>query len=78
MIALMTRRTVSTKAVFDLVKSLHEKVEKEVASKNDLERAKEEILKVVRPIERVVDKDAETIVKHDKRITRIESHLSLK
>lgn len=37
-----------------------------------------EVLKEVKTISRAVDKDAETIVKHERRITRIEGHLSLK
>ncbi len=38
----------------------------------------DELVKEVKAISKAVDKDAETIVKHDRRITRMESHLSLK
>lgn len=47
----------------------------EMIAKIDL--AKEEILDVVRPIERAVDVDAETIIRHETRITRVEKHLDL-
>ncbi len=47
----------------------------EMIAKIDL--AKEEILDVVRPIERAVDADAETIVRHEARILRVERHLDL-
>ena len=55
---------------------------KNFATKDDVraivDGAKEEILAVVRPIERAVDKDAVTVVKHEKRITRIERQLIIK
>ncbi len=71
----------SLETVLKAVVSLGEKVAT-LPTKNDMEKAiedaKEEILKEVRPVARAVDKDAVTIVKHEKRITRIETHLSLK
>ena len=52
------------------------------ATKNDVEtiveKAKEEILAVVRPIEKAVDKDAVTAVAHEKRIVKIERQLAIK
>ncbi|MEY4747640.1 MAG: hypothetical protein RLZZ416_689 [Candidatus Parcubacteria bacterium] len=42
---------------------------KNLATKGDLERVKEEILK---PLEKAVDKDAETIVRHEKRMVVLE------
>ena len=38
----------------------------------------QEILREVKVLSKAVDKDAETIVKHDKRITRAEQHLAIK
>ena len=80
-----TKATVkpSIKTVLQAVVSLGEQIqavkgELETKIENSVETAKEEILKEVRPIAKAVDKDALTIVKYDKRITRIESHLSLK
>lgn len=40
--------------------------------KNDIQRAKAELLDVIEPIGKAVDKDAVTIVKHEKRITILE------
>lgn len=52
-----------------------------MATKEDVrtmvDRAKEEIMDVVRPVEKAVDGDAVTIVGHEKRIVRIEKHLEL-
>ena len=47
---------------------------KNYATKNDLERMKEEILE---PVIKAVDKDAETIVKHDKQITVLERKVGI-
>jgi hypothetical protein len=41
---------------------------KEFATKNDIERATDEILRVLAPIIKAVDKDAETVVDYGKRI----------
>jgi|GEM_PF-6552319 len=48
------------------------------ATKNDLERFKEEILEEIRPIAKAVDKDAVTLVGHEKRITMLERKAALK
>lgn len=55
-------------------------VKSELVTKIDdkVEAAKEEILKEVRPIAKAIDKDAVTIVEHEKRLTRIGAHLALK
>ena len=67
--------------VLKAVVNLQEQVS-ELPTKNYVQRvvedAKKEVLKEVRMISKAVDKDAVTVVKHEKRITRIESHLSLK
>ena len=70
----MSEKEVSNKAIFELVSSLYEKVNNDVTMKSDLERVKEEILDVVRPIERAVDKDAVKLVSHESRITKLERH----
>ena len=55
---------------------------KNFATKDDVraivDNAKDEILAVVRPIEKAVDKDAVTVVNYGKRIARIERHLAIK
>lgn len=38
----------------------------------------DEIAKDLKVLSKAVDKDAEVVVKHEKRITRIEAHLSFK
>ncbi|MDO8561629.1 MAG: hypothetical protein Q7S05_02260 [bacterium] len=43
-----------------------------------VEKAKREILDVVRPLAKAVDKDAVTVVNHEKRIIKIERHLAIK
>ena len=43
-----------------------------------IDDAKEELLSEIRPIARAVDKDAVTLVDHEKRITRIEHKIILK
>ncbi len=55
-----------------------EDMRKTMATKNDVENAKEEILDRLQPTEKAVDKDAMTIMNHGVRITRIEQHLTLK
>jgi len=71
--------------VLRAVVSLQEQVA-ELPTKDQMEHAiasaagdvKEELRKEVRPISKAVDKDAVSIFKHEKRITRLEGHLSLK
>ncbi len=46
-----------------------------VATKDNLENSKEEILVAIKPVERAVDKDAVTLLNHEKRITRLEKQL---
>ncbi len=50
----------------------------EMATKNELEKVRLDILEAIRPTEKAVDKDAVTILDHGKRISRIERHLALK
>ncbi|MEK7068931.1 MAG: hypothetical protein AAB947_00950 [Patescibacteria group bacterium] len=42
------------------------------ATKNDLEKFKDDILEEIRPIARAVNRDAETIINHGKRIVVLE------
>lgn len=51
---------------------------KRMATKDDLADVKEDILKEIRPIARAVDKDAVTILSHEKRITALEKKAALK
>lgn len=44
----------------------------EVATKDDLERAKEELTDEIRAISRAQDKDARAVVDHEKRIAILE------
>ena len=43
-----------------------------MATKTDLERVKIEILEVVEPVIKAVDKDAETVIDHERRIAVLE------
>lgn len=45
---------------------------KDYATRNDLERVKDEILDAMEPIIKAVDRDAETVINHGKRITVLE------
>ena len=68
----------SLETVLGAVVSLSERLDAlptKVASM--IEEAKEELLKEIRPISRALDKDAEAIVKHGKRITQLERHLAM-
>ena len=52
-------------------------VRRDMATKGDVEDAKEEVLEVLRPYRRAVDKDALAIVDHGVRLVRIEEKLGL-
>ena len=52
-------------------------VRRDMATKGDVEDAKEEILEILRPYRRAVDKDALAIVDHGVRLVRIEEKLGL-
>ena len=71
-------------AIKDEFEYLGEEVDalkKSAATKDEVQSivdgAKEEILEVVEPIEKAVDKDAPTSVDHERRLVRVESRLSL-
>lgn len=70
---------VSNSVILQSVVNLGEQVQDlKTSVEGKIESAKEDILKEIPPIARAVDKDAETIIKHEKSITRVERHLSLK
>ena len=75
----MARRkeTVSNQMIMRAVVSLSDRVDG-LATKSELEKVKEDILEELRPIGKAVDKDAVTIVNHERRIARIEERLSAK
>lgn len=50
---------------------------RDMATKGDVEDAKEEMLRVLRPAQRALDKDALTIVDHGVRIMRIEKKIGI-
>ncbi|MBI4093427.1 hypothetical protein HY417_00530 [Candidatus Kaiserbacteria bacterium] len=50
----------------------------DMASKHDLDKAKEELLNDLRPPSKAFDKDARTLIDHGKRILRIERNLAIK
>ena len=50
----------------------------DIATKNQLEKVKYELLGEMRTIGKAVDKDALTIVNLEKRIIKIEHHLAIK
>ena len=72
----------STMATKDNLKNFATKDDlKNFATKDDVraivDGAKEEILKIVRPLAKAVNKDAVIIYKHENRIVRIEQKLGL-
>src|SRR3989338_4027835 len=72
----------STMATKDNLKNFATKDDlKNFATKDDVraivDGAKEEILKIVRPLAKAVDKDAVIIYKHENSIVRIEQKLGL-
>ncbi len=53
-------------------------VRSEMATKENLETAKSEIIEQLQPLEVAFDKDAEIVVDYGKRIAKIERHLAIK
>jgi len=67
---------ISNKIILNAVSSLGERVDAMPETMQDMiNGAKEELMEEIRPITRAVDKDAEMLIGHEKRITRIESQL---
>ncbi len=50
---------------------------KNLATKNDLKKFKEDVLEEVRPIAKAVDKDAVAVVNHEKRIAVLERKVGI-
>lgn len=74
------KKEVTNEMILNVVLSLDERlnnVEAHMATKSDLKLTKEEILEEIHPVEKAVDKDAETLVDYGRRLTRVEKHLSL-
>lgn len=68
---------VTNEKIFGLLLDMDERMAtkanlRDYPTKNDFERVKDEILDIVKPIGKAVDKDAETIVNHGKRIVILE------
>ncbi len=70
------KKAVSNEVILKTLLSMDERMN-DFATSNQLEKVKEELLEEIRPIGKAVDKDAVTIVNHERRITRVEKHLSL-
>ena len=84
MISVMDKsKAVSLKTVLKAVVTLGERMAtkedlRNYATRNDLEKFKEDILEEMRPIAKAVDKDAEALIRHEKRILRVEQRLAIK
>ena len=86
------KKTVTSEVILKTVLNLGEQiaeVKATMATKGDLQRledkvseeiskAKEDVLKEIRPVSKAVDKDAVTIVDHERRITKVETRLSIR
>ena len=90
MLPMSEPKTASMKTVLKAVVSLGEQIA-ELPTKNQVERMIEdafetseqlakidEVIKEIKAVSKAVDKDAETIVKHERRIARVEQHLAIK
>ena len=73
------KKAVTNEIILNAVISLGERVaaiEQTMATKDHVEyvveKAKEEILQQIRPLEQAVDKDTITIINHERRITALE------
>lgn len=81
------KKTVSNEQIFKTLLSMDTRmdgmderireIKTNMATKDDLQKVKEEILEQLKPVSDAVDKDAVTVVNDEKRITRVEKHLSL-
>lgn len=74
----MSKKVVTNDMILGAVTSLNKRFDNleermsGMATKVELEDFKEEILEEIRPIARAVDKDAVTILDHEKRLKRLE------
>jgi len=76
------RATMATKndvtSLYRMMATKEELVElrRDMATRADVEEAKDEIMEVLHPIQRAVDKDALMVVDHERRIARVEKQVS--
>ncbi len=59
-------------------KTVVERIVEEAFKTNEQLKKIDEIVKEIKVVSRAVDKDAETLVKHERRITRVEQRLAIK
>lgn len=55
-----------------------DKIVEEAFKRNEQLKKIDEIFKDLKVVSKAVDRDAETVVKHEKRITRVEQQLAVK
>ncbi|MBI5457760.1 hypothetical protein HY971_03480 [Candidatus Kaiserbacteria bacterium] len=75
-----SKKGVTTEKILEVVLDMNERM----ATKDDLEKVKnqlnlriEEVLEEMEPIRKAVDKDAEMVVNHGKRITVLERRMGV-
>lgn len=80
MISVMAKpNKASLETVLKAVVSLSERVDAlPTKLESMIDAAKEELLQEMRPMSRALDKDAVTLINHEKRITKVERHLAIK
>lgn len=69
------KQEVSNEVILETVLNMGEQIaeiKSTMATKDDLVRVKEELLDEIRPIRKAQDKDAVTIINHERRILRLE------
>lgn len=69
------KQAVSNEVILKTVLNMGEQIaeiKSTMATKDDLIRVKEELLDEIRPIRKAQDKDAVTIINHERRIVRLE------
>ncbi len=77
MVKKSAKRSVTNEKIMEVLLDMDERMATKddlrgYATKNDLERVKDEILDVIKPVMKAVDGDAETIINHGKRIVVLE------
>ena len=82
---MVKKKAVSNEMIFTVVSNVQQRL-RDLPTRDEVyaivdkakEEVKEELRKEIRPLSKAVDKDAVTLVKHEKRLVRVESHLSLR
>jgi len=82
-----TKRGVTNEKIMSLLVDMDERatnmdervvdISKRMATKDDLENLKQEILEEIRPVSDAVDKDAKTVMEHGKRIIVLERRVGI-